>query len=102
LTVYQLTEFVVRDRRELEAYGAVAAPLVKEHGGRLLAASYAPPCEVVEGRELRTLLFLHGWPTREAFWDFYRSDEYQAARRHRLAGSTDGRLLVLEAATSRV
>ena len=95
MPVYQLTEFLVRDRDELEAYGAAAAPLVVEHGGRLLAASYAPPCEVVEGPELRTLLFLHRWPSREAFRAFYDSDGYQAARRHRLAGSTDGRLLLL-------
>ena len=95
MPVYQLTEFLVRDRDELETYGAAAAPLVVEHGGRLLAASYAPPCEVVEGPELRTLLFLHRWPSREAFRAFYDSDGYQGARRHRLAGSTDGRLLLL-------
>jgi uncharacterized protein (DUF1330 family) len=98
LPAYQLTEFLARDRGELGTYGAAAGPLVMQHGGRLLAASYAPPCEMVEGPELRTLLFLHRWPSRDAFHAFYDSDGYQAARRHRLAGSTDGRLLLLEAA----
>jgi uncharacterized protein (DUF1330 family) len=102
LPAYQLTEFLARDRGELETYGARAGNLVVEHGGRLLAVSYAPPCELVEGPELRTVLFLHRWPSREAFWDFYRSDEYQAARHHRLAGSTDGRLLLFEPAMSGV
>ena len=96
--VYQLTEFRVADREELGVYAETAARLVEEHGGRLLATSHSPGCEVVEGSlEQGTVLFIHGWPTREAFRRFYDSDRYQAARRHRVRGSNDGRLVLLEA-----
>jgi uncharacterized protein (DUF1330 family)/ADP-ribose pyrophosphatase YjhB (NUDIX family) len=98
IAAYQLTEFRVRDPDELAAYGRAAGRLVTEHGGRLLATSYSPPCEVVEG-ELQpgTVVVIHGWPEREAFRAFYSSAEYQAARRHRLSGSAEGRVLLLEA-----
>jgi uncharacterized protein (DUF1330 family)/ADP-ribose pyrophosphatase YjhB (NUDIX family) len=94
--VYQLTEFRVTDREELAVYAETAGKLVTEHGGRLLAASYSPPSEVVEGSWQReTVVVLHGWPSREAFRHFYDSDEYQAARKHRVNGSTDGRIVLL-------
>jgi uncharacterized protein (DUF1330 family) len=96
--VYQLTEFRVTDRDELAVYAETAGELVTEHGGRLLATSYSPPSEVVEGSWPReTVVVLHGWPSREAFRHFYDSDEYQAARGHRVNGSTDGRIVLLEA-----
>jgi uncharacterized protein (DUF1330 family)/8-oxo-dGTP pyrophosphatase MutT (NUDIX family) len=94
--VYQLTEFRVADRGELGVYAETADRLVTEHGGRLLATSYSPACEVVEGNlEHGTVIVIHGWPSREAFGRFYDSDGYQAARRHRVRGSTDGRLVLL-------
>ena len=94
--VYQLTEFRVADREELGVYAETAGRLVAEHGGRLLATSYAPACEVVEGNlEQGTVVFIHGWPSREAFRRFYDSDQYQAARRHRVRGSNDGRVVLL-------
>jgi uncharacterized protein (DUF1330 family)/ADP-ribose pyrophosphatase YjhB (NUDIX family) len=97
LPAYQLTEFLVRDRDELAQYASTAGGLVEAHGGQLLAGSHVRRCDVVEGSELSSVLFLHGWPSRDAFWAFYRSDAYRVARRHRLAGSTDGRMLLLEA-----
>jgi uncharacterized protein (DUF1330 family)/ADP-ribose pyrophosphatase YjhB (NUDIX family) len=97
LGVYQLTEFRVADRNELGVYGEKAGKLVAEYGGRPLATSYSPPCEVVEGwLEPGTVVFIHGWPSHDAFRRFYGSDEYQAARCHRVQGSTDGRVLLLE------
>jgi uncharacterized protein (DUF1330 family)/ADP-ribose pyrophosphatase YjhB (NUDIX family) len=96
--VYQLTEFRVTDRDALGVYAETAGELVAEHGGRLLATSYSPPCEVVEGDwDPGTVVFIHGWPSREAFRRFYDSDRYQAARRHRLRGSSHGRLLLFDA-----
>jgi uncharacterized protein (DUF1330 family)/8-oxo-dGTP pyrophosphatase MutT (NUDIX family) len=95
--VYQLTEFRVADREELDVYAETAGRLVEEHGGRLLATSHSPGCEIVEGDlEQGTVVFIHGWPSREAFRRFYDSDRYQAARRHRVRGSSDGRLVLLE------
>jgi uncharacterized protein (DUF1330 family)/8-oxo-dGTP pyrophosphatase MutT (NUDIX family) len=98
LGVYQLTEFRVTDRNELAVYAETAGKLVAEHGGRLLATSYSPPSEVVEGNlEPGTVLVVHGWPSREAFRHFYDSDEYQAARRHRVSGSAEGRIVLMQA-----
>jgi uncharacterized protein (DUF1330 family)/ADP-ribose pyrophosphatase YjhB (NUDIX family) len=79
-------------------YAELAGRLVAEHGGRLLATSYSPPCEVVEGHwRPDTVVVLHSWPSRQAFRRFYESKGYQAARRHRLDGSTDGTIVLLEA-----
>jgi uncharacterized protein (DUF1330 family)/ADP-ribose pyrophosphatase YjhB (NUDIX family) len=78
-------------------YAETAGKLVTEHGGRLLATSYSPRCEVVEGDwDPHTVVVLHGWPSREAFRRFYDSRGYQAARRHRVEGSRDGTIVLLE------
>jgi uncharacterized protein (DUF1330 family) len=95
--VYQLTELRVTDADELRRYGAAAGGLVTDHGGVLLAASHSPPCAVVEGDWTPgTVVFLHGWPSRDAFFGLYDSDEYELARRHRLRGSAQGRIVLLD------
>ena len=43
------------------------------------------------------MVVLHGWPSRRAFRRFYNSQGYQAVRRHRLEGSRDGTIVLLEA-----
>jgi uncharacterized protein (DUF1330 family) len=79
-------------------YAELAGRLVVEYGGRLVAASYSPPCEVVEGDwKPEAVVVLHGWPSRQAFRRFYDSERYQAARRHRIEGSSDGTIVLLEA-----
>ena len=94
--VYQLTEFSVTDPDELRDYGTAAGRLVTEHGGLLLAASYEPPCEIVEGDwQPGTVVVLHGWPNRDTFFRFYDSDEYAKARLHRLRGSSGGRVVLI-------
>ncbi|MBI1182312.1 MAG: DUF1330 domain-containing protein [Alphaproteobacteria bacterium] len=79
MSIYVVANMKVLDPSFLEAYGAIAAPLVKQYGGEYVAQSAAP--EVVEGEwpeGFQTIVIR--WPSREAFRAFWDSPEYAKAK----------------------
>ncbi|MEN3974591.1 DUF1330 domain-containing protein [Emcibacter sp. SYSU 3D8] len=79
MSIYVVATMKVLDPSCLEAYGAIAGPLVKHYGGEYVAQSAAP--EIVEGdwpAGFQTIVLR--WPSREAFMAFWDSPEYAKAK----------------------
>jgi uncharacterized protein (DUF1330 family) len=79
VSIYVVANLKVLDPSCLEAYGAIAAPLVQQYGGEYVAQSAAP--EIVEGEwpaGFQTVVVR--WPSREAFMAFWNSPEYAKAK----------------------
>lgn len=79
MSIYVVANMKVLDPSFLEAYGAIAGPLVKQYGGEYVAQSAAP--EIVEGdwpEGFQTIILK--WPSREAFRAFWDSPEYAKAK----------------------
>lgn len=80
MSIYVVATVKVLDPDCLEPYSAIATPLVAQYGGEYLANSGDGP-EVVEGRwpdDAQTVVMR--WPSREAFYSFWNSPEYEKAK----------------------
>ena len=79
MSIYVVATVKVLDPYCLEAYGAIAAPLVAQYGGEYVARTSDP--EVLEGEwpsDCDTVLMR--WPSRDAFMTFWNSPEYAVAK----------------------
>lgn len=79
MSIYVVATVKVLDPSCLDAYGAIAAPLVEHYGGEYIARTSAP--EVLEGEwpsDRDTVLMR--WPSRDAFLTFWNSPEYAKAK----------------------
>ncbi len=79
MSIYVVATVKVLDPSCLEAYGAIAAPLVEHYGGEYIARTSEP--EVLEGTwpsDRDTVLMR--WPSRDAFLTFWNSPEYAEAK----------------------
>ncbi len=79
MSVYVIATTKVLNPDFLEAYAAIAGPLVAQYGGEYIARASNP--EVVEGdwpSDRDTVLLR--WPSREAFMAFWNSPEYAVAK----------------------
>ena len=74
---YLLANIRVKDSEEFAAFSGMASPVIKAHGGRILAKG--PDAERYEGDLTGTVMMIE-FDSLDAARKFYFSDEYQAAK----------------------
>jgi len=79
MSIYVVATVKVLDASCLEAYGAIAAPLVAQFGGEYLARSSDPEVPEGEWPADRDTVVMR-WPSRDAFMSFWDSPEYAVAK----------------------
>ena len=86
LTIHDLPKFLeYRDR---------GVPIVESFGGKVIAVSESPP-DSVEADWKPQFVVVQQWPSKERFYEFYRSEEYQSVLPLRLGCST-GELVLFD------
>ena len=97
MTAYMIVVATIHDRqRFIDGYGAAAARLVEQFGGRYVVR--APGAQVLEGATLPAgaSVVISEWPSRQAALDFWNSPEYAEARARR-EGLADVDVLLVDA-----
>ena len=96
MPAYMIVTCHIHDRDAfITGYGAKAAALVEQHGGRYLLR--APGAELLEGDfGDGASMVISEWPDKEAVHRFWNSPEYAEAKKLR-EGISDCQVLVIEA-----
>ena len=92
--LYMSAELKVRDTPLLQRYSAAAQPMLRAHGGKVLAVSFSG-ADTIEGDPTNALHLIQLWPSRIAFDTFWASPEYAAIKPLRHA-ACDSRITVFE------
>lgn len=94
---YVVFDLDIADPEGYEAYRQKGQASVRRYGGRVLSGEPAPRgiVETLEGDWDTKRFVILEFPTVQTARDWYGSEEYQAAARHRQATST-GRVLLVE------
>ena len=91
---YLVANIRVKDKEKFAAFSGMAAPVIKAHGGKVLARG--PGAERHEG-SVEGIVMMIEFESIDTARTFYLSDEYQAAKAGRDACSeTD--LMIIEGA----
>jgi len=91
---YLVANIRVKDKEKFAAFSGMAAPVIKAHGGKVLARG--PGAERHEG-SVEGIVMMIEFDSIDSARTFYLSDEYQAAKAVRDACSeTD--LMIIEGA----
>ena len=91
---YLVANIRVKDKEKFAAFSGMAAPVIKAHGGKVLARG--PGAERHEGT-VEGIVMMIEFENIDAARTFYLSDEYQAAKAVRVAcAETD--LMIIEGA----
>jgi uncharacterized protein (DUF1330 family) len=93
MSAYLVAMVRVDDPEGYKQYTARTPAIIEKHGGRFLVRG--GPVETVEGPDFDRRLVVIEFPSREAYWEFYRSPEYQEAMAFRLPAS-QGTFLLAE------
>ncbi|MEM9724073.1 MAG: DUF1330 domain-containing protein [Pseudomonadota bacterium] len=98
MTVYIIAEVKIHDRSEYDRYDDGFMEVFEKYEGSLLSVDEAPT--VLEGEAWgSTRSVLMSFPSAEAASAWAQSPEYQAIAKHRLAGSTMVRAMMVRAGT---
>ena len=97
MPVYVLAQGRIENRKLLDEYVAKALPTIQSHSGRVVAFDEAP--DVVEGAIEHPRTVILEFASREAFWTWYDSPEYQEVLPLRLE-SAPGTLILVEGLAS--
>jgi uncharacterized protein (DUF1330 family) len=93
MSVYAIAQGRIDDREQFDQYIALATPTLEAHNVKLLALDEHPT--VVEGETQYPRTVILEFESSDAFFNWYNSDEYKAAREHRLSAS-EGRFILVE------
>jgi uncharacterized protein (DUF1330 family) len=74
---YLVANIRVIDQDKFQAFSGMAAPAIKKYGGKVLARG--PGAERCEG-DVRGIVMMIEFESKEAANTFYHSNEYQAAK----------------------
>jgi uncharacterized protein (DUF1330 family) len=85
MSVYLVAMVRVDDPETYKEYTARTPAIISKHGGRFLVRG--GQVETVEGPAFDQRLVVIEFPSREAYWAFYRSPEYQEAMAFRQPSS---------------
>ncbi|MEW6735390.1 MAG: DUF1330 domain-containing protein [Acidobacteriota bacterium] len=90
---YCVAELDITDQSWVPAYIKNVTKLVEQHGGRYLART--SNIEKIEGERKTPQIFLIiEWPSKEAAYAFYDSDEYRPYLKSRIEGASSEFVLV--------
>jgi uncharacterized protein (DUF1330 family) len=80
---YLLVQGKVTDLEGFKAYNAALPPIYKKFGGHYIALVPAPKVELAEGEPRNESILIAKFPSKEAAWGFWKSAEYEAAKKLR-------------------
>jgi uncharacterized protein (DUF1330 family) len=80
---YLLVQGQVTDLEGFKAYNAALPPIYAKHGGHYLTVTPAARVEIAEGEPRNESILIAKFPSKEAAWAFWKSAEYEAAKRLR-------------------
>lgn len=80
---YLLVQGKVTDLEGFKAYNAALPPIYEKFGGRYITVTPAPKVEVAEGESRHESILIAKFPSKEAAWGFWKSAEYEAAKKLR-------------------
>ena len=80
---YLLVQGKITDLEGFKAYSAALPPIYRKFGGHYLTITPAPKVEVAEGEPRGESILIAQFPSKEAAWGFWKSAEYEAAKRLR-------------------
>jgi uncharacterized protein (DUF1330 family) len=92
MTVYAIAQGRVEDREQFDQYIAAAIPTLETHKAGVLALDETP--DVVEGDVSYPRTVILQFASSDAFYAWYNSPEYTAARKLRETASTGTFILV--------
>jgi len=73
----------VTDIEGFKAYNAALPSIYKQFGGHYLTVTGAARVEVAEGAPRNESILIAKFPSKEAAWAFWKSTEYEAAKKLR-------------------
>ncbi len=85
---YLLVQGTITDWEGFKAYNAALPPIYKKFGGYYLTVSPAPKVEIAEGPAENRSIVIARFPSKEAAWGFWKSAEYEAAKKLRVGKGT--------------
>lgn len=85
---YLLVQGTITDMEGFKAYNAALPPIYKAFGGHYLTVTPAPRVEVAEGAPENRSILIARFPSKEAAWGFWKSAEYEAAKKLRAGKGT--------------
>lgn len=85
---YLLVQGVITDVEGFKAYNAALPPIYKAFGGSYLTVTPAARVEVAEGAPENRSILIAKFPSRDAAWGFWKSTEYEAAKKLRAGKGT--------------
>jgi uncharacterized protein (DUF1330 family) len=80
---YLLVQGAVTDVEGFKAYNAALPPIYQKFGGHYLTVTPAARIEVAEGEPRNESILIARFPSKEAAWGFWKSSEYEAAKKLR-------------------
>jgi uncharacterized protein (DUF1330 family) len=80
---YLLVQGTVSDPEGFKAYSAALPPIYQKFGGHYLSMTTAAKVEIAEGEPRNESILIAKFPSKAAAWAFWRSAEYEAAKRLR-------------------
>ena len=92
MTVYAIAQGRVDNREQFDAYVVAAGPTLDAHNARLLALDETP--DVIEGEVAYPRTVILEFTSTAAFYNWYNSAEYIAARELRKTASVGTFILV--------
>ena len=92
MTVYAIAQGRVEDREQFDQYIAASIPTLEAHQAVVVALDETP--DVVEGDVVYPRTVILQFASSDAFYSWYNSPEYTAARKLRETASTGTFILV--------
>ena len=93
MPVYAIAQGRINNREQFDKYVAAATPTLAAHNALVLAVDETP--DVIEGETPYPRSVILEFQSAEAFYAWYNSPEYTAARKHRETAST-GTFILLQ------
>jgi uncharacterized protein (DUF1330 family) len=93
MPAYLIANVRIHDREIYKLYVARSSAIISKHGGKILARGGAT--EVLEGDSSAPRVVIIEFQSMDAARDFYRSPEYQEAKRLR-AGVSEAQFVIVE------
>ena len=85
---YLLVQGTVTDLEGFKAYTAALPPIYQKFGGHYLSVTPASKVEIAEGTPENRSILIAKFPSKDAAWGFWRSAEYEAAKKLRAGKGT--------------